>query len=491
MNFRLASCLFALALACWGWGEVRYTLEPDPVALNVAVSIEFEAPRADPVVRIPAWCPGFYFLLDYPSKLFDLAAKGGVERVDETGWQLDADKGQTVRLNYRVQGDDPGLGFFGVSVLSHTAFVNGPAAFMYVEGMKSEPAALTIRAPQGWDVATSMAREGEGWVASDYDELIDHPIQLGQFVRRTWESDGQPFEAVFVTRGEPVRANLDRVVNELKRVSEAGMAIFGPLPLGRYTYLVHLAVGSFGGGLEHRAGTVLATPNAADVDLAHLAAHEFVHTWNVKQIRPVELGPFDYTGKVRSRHLWFSEGVTDYYAHRVMRLAGLDSADEMLRRLAGQIAEVERSQVRQTTTLEQVCLGAWESGGFGRGDLSFYSMGAVVGLLLDAAIRAETGGAKSLDDAMRLMFERYRLPKPGFGPTGIEDAVSEVAGKDLRPMLRSMVASTDGLPYRELRRIGLRLRFGLIVTLDALPEATAEQRRLREEFLNPKMDKSE
>lgn len=475
-------------LPCLASAEIHYKLEVEPAARTIRVALEVPNPGGSITARIPAWCPGFYFLLDYPSKISDFAAvdREGkpltVTRDGKTGWKVEAGGADTAILSYRVKGNDPGLGFFGVNVMAHTAFVNGPAAFMYVEKRKEEPVALELQLPADWDVATSMRRDAEGrFVAGGYDELVDSPLQVGHFERRSFSVAGFPFEAIFVTRGEPVRQDMDASAKVLKQVSEAAIGIFGPLPEGRYTYILHLALGGFGGGLEHRASTVLSIANQDHPDLAHLAAHEFVHTWNVKQIRPRELGPFDYDDKVRSKYLWFAEGVTEFYATRVVRDAGLIDENTMLSYLTQSIRSVEQSEMRQRLSLQQACEATWDNGGFGVGDLNYYSMGAVVGLLLDAAIRAETHGQRSLDDAMRLMMKKYALPKPGFDDAGIGDAVSEVAGTDLRPMLEQMVATTQPLPYGVLRRVGLRLSNSLELEKD--PDAGPAETRLREAFL--------
>lgn len=457
--------LFALAALAPGFAqaELRYTLEPEPAAQSIRVSLTLSESKAKEEFRIPRWCPGFYFLLNYPQKLSDFRATDPdgtplTANMTEPGvWVVDNPSGKPISVSYRVLGDDGGLGFFRVNVRPDTAFVNGPAAFVYPMGRKEERTTLTLKLPEGWDVATGMDRRADGvFTSGDYDELIDHPLQLGKFVRRKFDVMGTPFEAIFVTKGEEVRANIDETVTMLRKVSEPAIRMFGGVPFKRYVYIIHLAVGDFAGGLEHRASTVLAIPNTPQLGIESLAAHEFFHVWNVKHIRPAVLGPFDYTQKVRTANLWFAEGVTDYYAHLMVYRGGLHTTESLLEAISDEIASLERSRAARRYTLADASRLAWDNGGFGIGDMSFYTKGFVVGLILDAAIRTQTEGKRSLDDVMRLMFERHRLPKPGYAEDGILKAINEVSGKDMTALYQRLVFSTASVPYDLLAGIGLR-----------------------------------
>jgi predicted metalloprotease with PDZ domain len=235
-----------------------------------------------------------------------------------------------------VLGDDPGLGFFAVSVKPHTVFINGPAAFMYLVGRLQEKVRVRFDLPPKWEVGTAMEKTGDAeWSSEGYDELADHPIQLGLFERRQFKSEGTPMEAIFVSESQSFRQNLDEEARQLSELSRPAIRMMGSVPFKKFVYIVHLAVGDFSGGLEHRASTVLAVSNTSQLRLHELATHEFFHAWNVKQIRPKALGPFDYAQKVRVPGIWFSEGVTDYYAHLHAYQAGFREAEAMINMLGG------------------------------------------------------------------------------------------------------------------------------------------------------------
>lgn len=459
-SFGLCAALATLSCA---YANIRYTLTPEPNNRAVRVSIQFEATTDKPVVSIPAWCPGFYVLKSYERELYDLKASTNAEApsamraINPRTWEVNAKKGDAVQVTYRVEGDDPGLGFFGVNVQENSAFVNGPAGFMFVEGRLTEPHFLDIKLPGGWSAATGMDKVGSNQFKSEgYDEFIDHPIELGKFKKVEFKVMGYPFEAVF-TSTDGTYPDLEAAKKELQALSEPAIRMFGGAPFKKYTYIIHLDVGNFGGGLEHRASTVLAIPNTNPPDIGTLAAHEFFHVWNVKHIRPKALGPFDYTNRVRTKHLWFAEGVTDYYANMHAYEAGVLDEAWLLAILGDEVDTLQTSRSRNLITLENACLATWEHGGFGYGDMSYYNKGLLVGLILDAAIRDATNGAKSLDDVMRLMFLKYKLPNPGFGDEGILEAVNQVAIKDLSAIYKQCVQSTQELPYEVLQRIGLRV----------------------------------
>lgn len=460
---RRLALLLALA-ATQALADVDYTLRVDLPARSIRVSVRLEAAQAEQELRIPAWCPGFYFIQKYQEKMFDVTATDSngaplkVRKKDERGWIIENPEKGAIRFNYRVLGDDGGLGFFNISVRNHAAFINGPAGFVYAPDQMLEPHRLTVELPANWQVATAMPTLGSNKFESpNYDEFIDHPIQLGQFERRRFMVGETPFEAVFVTMGGRVNTNIDAEVQRLEALSKPAIDLFRTVPFQRYVYIIHLDPGSFDGGLEHRASCVINTANSEPLMIDELLAHEFFHVWNVKHIRPAVLGPFDYTQPVRTANLWFAEGVTDYYAYITTYRSNLFNEEWLLENLVFKIAELQNSKVRLQKTLEAVCKGTWETGGFGDGDLSYYTKGLVVGFVFDAAIRQASKGTKSLDDVMRLLYNRHRLPKPGFGEDALRLAINEVAGADLSSLYETMVRSTREVPYDSLKAIGLRL----------------------------------
>lgn len=457
---RKLSLFILLAVCRLCSAEIAYRLIPEPASRAIRVVMTFEAEPGDTTLRIPAWCPGFYVLREYQTKIYDFAASDGsaiqASRPDSRSWRIRLRQKGSVTVSYRVKGDDSGLGFFGVHVRQQGAFINGPAAYMYIDGRLNEKCRLRIDLPPNWDVAVPLDNKDGEYVAEGYDELADSPAEIGTFERRKFEVAGIPFEAIYVSPNGRY-PDIEESVSELSAVCGPAIKMFGVAPFKRYIWFIHLAVGNFDGGLEHRASNVIATQISEANDLGTLTSHEYFHAWNVKQIRPKVLGPFDYSDKVRTGNLWFAEGVTDYYAHITRRLAGLSSEAELLDGIGSEIDSLQASRTRRTKTLEDICRQTWEDSGFGVGDLSYYTKGVAVGLIFDAAIIDATDGEKCLDDVMRLLYSRHRLPKPGYEEDGIRAAINEVAGIDLGPLYDRIVRSTAELPYESLRSIGLQV----------------------------------
>jgi predicted metalloprotease with PDZ domain len=239
---------------------------------------------------------------------------------------------------------------------------------------------------------------------------------------------------------------------------------WGFLPYRRYVFLNVFRQG--GGGLEHKNSTLL-TVNAARVATPEgyrswlaFAGHEYFHAFNVKRLRPAELGPFDYEKEPRTTSLWLSEGVTSYYAALMLSRAGLTAPPDFLASMSSVIRQLQQAPGRLVQTLEQSSYDVWNNSLSGVNPnattVSYYVKGEVVGLLLDAHIRQMTGGSRSLDDVMRLAYERYAGDR-GFTPDEFRATAEEVARIDLRDWFRRALASTEELDYAEaLSWYGLR-----------------------------------
>ena len=224
-----------------------------------------------------------------------------------------------------------------------------------------------------------------------------------------------------------------------------------------------------GGGLEHKDSTLLMAGRWATrtrqsyLSWLELASHEFFHAWNIKRLRPVELGPFNYEEEVFTRSLWIAEGITDYYAELIVHRAGLSSQAEYLDALSNKIEELQTTPGRAVQPVDQASFDAWikyyrPDENSGNTSISYYTKGAVVGFLLDARIRAITGGAKSLDDVMRAAYQKFSGER-GYTPEEFRAVAEQVAGQSLAPFWASAVEGTAELDYSDaLDALGLRFR---------------------------------
>jgi predicted metalloprotease with PDZ domain len=285
--------------------------------------------------------------------------------------------------------------------------------------------------------------------APDFDTLVDSPMVAGDLTVTEFEVDGSRHHLVEV--GERGQWDSKRAAQDLEKIVRETRRFWGFLPFKRYVFLNLFRQG--GGGLEHSNSTLLtSSPRMTTPTSAWLAfvSHEYFHAFNVKRLRPVELTAFDYENPPSTTGLWISEGLTTYFGDLMVVRAGLGTTQDHLARLSSHISSLQNSPGRLVQTLEQSSLDVWNSGTSGVGrdtatKISYYVKGPVVGFLLDAKIQRATGGEKSLDDVMRLAYQRYAGER-GFRAEQFRQTTEEVAGAELKERLR---ASAWKLEIRE------------------------------------------
>jgi predicted metalloprotease with PDZ domain len=217
-----------------------------------------------------------------------------------------------------------------------------------------------------------------------------------------------------------------------------------------------------------------------------LEAHEYFHLFNVKRLRPVELGPFDFQKAPTTGSLWISEGVTSYYSGLLMTRSGLQTPDEYLASLSSLIGNLQNAPGRLLQSVERSSLEVWNNSNSGvnpnGNTVSYYNKGNVLGLLLDAKIRRATNGARSFDDVMRLAYQRFGGER-GFTPDEFRMTAETVAGVNLAAWFKTAVSSTDELDYLDLLEwYGLRFTPSSAPitgnwTLERRPDQTAVQQQ--------------
>jgi len=458
---------------------IRYTLSfPEPHTHYVEVQARFPtAGREALTLSMASWTPGSYKIRDYARNVEAVAAfdeAGGplpIAKVAKHRWRVEADGGEAVDVTYRVWSREMSVRTNWVE--ERFAMLNGAPTFLTDVDAVGRPHVVRLELPEGWDVATGLSSDGDAWVAPDYETLVDSPIVAGDLSRYDFEVGGAPM--ALVNRGEPPVWDGARAATDVEVLVRAQIDFWGAIPFERYVFLNVIDQG--GGGLEHRNSTLmLANPwrtrDRADyVKWLGLVSHEFFHTWNVKRLRPAELGPFGDSllgEEIRTDSLWIAEGLTSYYDDLLLLRAGLIDETEYLAALSGQIQSVQATPGRAVRSLTESSHDAWikhyqPDGNSVNTAISYYSKGAVVGFLLDAEIRRLTGGERSLDDLMRAAWARY-AGEAGYTPAQFRELASEIAGADLSGWFEAAVDGTGELNYD-----AALTHLGLIFTAPAEP----------------------
>lgn len=426
---------------------------------------------------LPAWIPGSYMIREFARHIVWLeaecnGARLACRKISKDTWLCDP-CGGPLRLTYQVYAWD--LSVRAAHLDTNHGYFNGTSVFLLVHGRERSKCIVDIQPPSGtayarWRVGTALARgtakaHGFGtYSAADYDELVDHPVEMGEFVLATFEACGVHHEVILSGRQQ---ADMERLCRDMRVICETHIRFFGePAPMSRYVFLI-MVVGEGYGGLEHRASTsllcgrhVLPRVGETEVDEDYrsflgLVSHEYFHTWNVKRIKPEVFQPYDLSREAYTRQLWAFEGITSYYDDLALVRSGLISVEAYLQLLGETATRVWRGSGRLKQTVTESSFDAWTK--FYRQDenaanaiVSYYTKGTLVALALDLTIRRDSQGGKSLDDVMRALWQRYGRTTQGVPEGAIERVAAEVSGLDLQAFFAMALDTTADLPLAEL-----------------------------------------
>jgi len=463
------------------------------------VSIEVEVPAESRIesldFQMAKWSPGRYAVFDFAKNVQEFQATAGicppqslcdqamrpVTRVDDQTWRVPFMNAQSLTITYKVFANDLS-GTFSELDSRHANF-NGANIFMYVVNHKQDSVSLSIDPPNNWRITNGRMDKPDQreWQFPNWDIMIDTPTEIApDWTEDTFKIDGKAYHVVVHSLG-PEGGKRRALVRDIEKIVKAETAMWGPPEFDSYTFLIHFANdGHSGDGMEHLTSTqiiqpgTLADPGMFEATL-DTVAHEFFHAWNVKRLRPIELGPWDFTRPVNTRGLWIAEGITNYYGHLMQRRAGLLNDAGLWMKLVAQITEVENAPGSRLMSAEESSLSApflddaphAQQTNLVYTSISYYPKGEVLGITLDLLIRGKTNGKASLDEVMRRMYEEFYLKSSnatyylrgrGYRPEDFEHMVSEVAGADMSDFFKRYVRGVEAPPYEEaFAQVGLRL----------------------------------
>jgi predicted metalloprotease with PDZ domain len=468
---------------------IRYRVTPqDPAAHLWAVQMTVDCP--DPQgqrFRIPAWIPGSYMIRDFSRNLIQITAQCDdctvqLQKLDKDTWQASPCAGP-ITLNYTVYGWE--LTVRATHLDQTHGFFNGTSLFLWAEGLEDQRCEVELLPPEdpkcaGWKVATAMSAvaidaNGYGtYRAQDYDELIDHPVEMGRFTSASFTAGGREHRVAVTGH---VTADLDRYTADLRTVCNEHIALFNePPPMPSYLFLLMVLRSGYG-GLEHRDSTSLICqredlpkfkqkkPSKGYKKLMGLSSHEYFHLWNIKRLKPAAFVPYDLTRENYTTLLWWFEGATSYYDDLALIRSKVFSLKSYLELLGQTITRVYRPVGRLKQTVTESSFDAWTK--FYKQDenatnaiISYYAKGAVIALCLDLTIRSRTKGSKSLDDVMRALWQQYGKKGKGVPEDAIPLVVTESTGLDLSELFDLALHGHGDLPVPELlKQFGLKIIF--------------------------------
>ncbi len=453
--------------------SLHYVIKPeDPAAhlfrisLTLAKPLALASPDGTVTLRMADWIPGSYMIRDFARNVVTIDARIGdhplaICKIDKSGWQIslagiDKAEGDLV-VTYQVYAWELSVRAAHLDTLH--GFFNGTSVFLTVQGGESEPCTVAIQRPEGalfqqWRVATAMkARSTDSggfglYEAADYDELIDHPVEMGTFERVEFSACGVPHEIILTGN---YRTDTETLKTDLTRICESQIRFFGePAPMTRFVFLV-MVVGDGYGGLEHRESTSLlvtrenlphprssaAQPPRNEskyIDFLGLCSHEYFHCWNVKRIKPAVFIPYPLDREVYTELLWAFEGITSYYDDLFLVRSGMISEGRYLQMLGETVTRVHRGSGRLKQSVAESSFDAWTR--FYKQDenapnaiVSYYAKGALVAFCLDMLIRQHSSGRYSLDDLMRKLWAAWQDTAKGVTQADFEQLAADLCGE--------------------------------------------------------------
>jgi len=468
-------CMIQIAFAQTQKQDLSYVVSM-PQAENNKFHMEFKINgiNKDSIfIKMPKWMPGYYQIMDYANEVENISAydtKGkvlSINKINENTWCISAKGNKYFTVSYDIKTRRQ---FVANSFIDSThAYIVPENNFFYIDGFLNLPVKIKIIPGAKWNkIATGLetiAGKTDEFIASDFDILYDCPILIGNLEELpAFKINGIEHRFIGYKLG-----NFDKelFMTNLKKVVESAVNIMGDIPYKQYTFI---GIGPGRGGIEHLNSTTLSfdgnsikTPK--DINrMMNFIGHEYFHHYNVKRIRPFELGPFDYDKENKTNLLWISEGLTVYYEYVVVKSAGFIDDNTFFADFEDNINALENNQGRFYQSLSQSSYNTWNDGPFGTNGnekgktISYYDKGPVVGLLLDFAIRNATQNKKSLDDLMRLLYwEYYKKLKRGFTDAELQQACESISGIPLSEIFEYIYTTKEPDYNKYLNYAGLKL----------------------------------
>ncbi|MEX1058050.1 MAG: peptidase M61, partial [Natronospirillum sp.] len=473
---------------------ISYHVTPsNPAAHLFTVTVTVDQPDPTQAFWLPAWIPGSYMIRNFARHMIGLQAQDSagndvpITQIDKQQWAVNGVALNQVTLSYEVYAWDRSV---RTAHLDQThGYFNASSLLLAVKNREQEPCQLTLAPPQGqvdgnWRVATAMpSASAEPWGfgqyrTSNYDELIDHPIEMADFTLGEFEAEGVTHHIVLSGKH---RTDLPRLESDLQKICAHHIRFWGvPAPMSDYLFMT-MVVGEGYGGLEHRASTSLMAkrddlpkrgmdkPTAGYLNYLGLCSHEYFHTWNVKRLKPRAFLPYDLTQESYTELLWWFEGVTSYYDDLGVLRAGCASAEQYLDTLSQTMTRVHRGQGRFKQSIADSSFNAWtkfylQDENAPNAIVSYYTKGSLFALMLDLTIRLRTDHAQSLDDLVRAVWGSFHAT--GVPERGIPSLAAEVIDCDLSDVFALGVEGTADLPLDELlAQFGVTTTWGTPVAL--------------------------
>lgn len=425
-------------------------------------------------VKMPAWRTGRYTILDLANGVRRFTATDAQGRplpwhkVDKSTWRVALSRPTSVRVAYELYANELGLRTRHIDD-SH-AYLDASATFMYADRYRPDGVSVSLNVPKGWKSFSGMRSTGpQHFVAANWDSLVDSPVEAGLDRSYRFTEGGRDYEVVFWGDGNYDPA---QVVADLQKIVPQASSIWSGYPFQHYVFIIH-ATDGVGGATEHRNSTVIQIPrwnfqpHARYLDFLSTTAHEFIHTWNVKDYRNAGMVPYNYQSENYTDLLWLEEGSTEYFADPFLLRAGLMKPDEYFEGLSRLIDRHRHKPGAREQSVAEASFDEWMAVGGDRAnnaEVDIYDEGQIVSWMLDIALLAQTGGRVSYRDVHEALYRRFGGLGRGFTSADVRAILKELTGTSWDAWWTRNVDSPATVDFdRLLAPVGLRLQAGPVV----------------------------
>ena len=461
---------------------IRYDLKmekPESHYFQVEMSIE-NWKKSELELHMPVWAPGSYLVREFSKnvnlvKAFDEKNNSlEVEKTSKNQWLVKNGKAKNIKIKYEVFAFELSV---RTSYLDFThGFVSGSGVFMFVPQLINDPGTLSIH-PHSYfqKISTGLPKANEAessdksfqFQFENYDQLVDCPIEIGNQEEFSFMAAGVKHNVAIYGEGN---YDTETLKEDMKIIVENATKVFGENPNEEYTFIIHNVLNGQG-GLEHANSTTLSVnrwtyQGSEYLDFLSLVAHEYFHLWNVKRIRPIELGPFDYDKENYTTLLWVMEGFTSYYDELLLLRSGYYTQEQYIQKLAGSLNYVEGSAGARVQPLSHASYDAWikayrPTENSSNTTMTYYSRGQLIAAIFDAIIVFETKGQYCLDEFLKALYTKYyKKLNRGFTVAEFKAEMEKWSNQDLTEFWKMYIDGTEIPDYKVyFSRVGLNVEY--------------------------------
>jgi predicted metalloprotease with PDZ domain len=454
--------------------KISYQLTfPEAQGHYVNVTMEVKTSKDEVIVKMPVWAPGSYLVREFARHVEGFKAKSGgtslsfIKR-DKNTWVIKNPTKSAISISYKVYAFELTVRTSFIDE-SH-AYLNGTSIFMYVDGQLNQASEIIITPNSNWSkISCALPSEKNNayhLYAENYDILADSPIEIGNQTIIEFTTQGVKHSVAMIGPGN---YDAEKIKKDFAKIVDEATSVFGTHPCKNYTFFVH-NVPAGGGGLEHLNSTSVQVQRFAYSNEATyqsflgLVAHEYFHLWNVKRLRPVVLGPFNYDVENYTRMLWVSEGFTAFYDNWLVKRAGYNTPEKYLDIIANEYSAQTNLPGDKEQSVADASFDAWikyyrRNENSNNTQVSYYDKGSILASLLNLMIIEHSGAKQNLDNLMSYLYEEYYNKKnTGFTDEQFKAAAEKFTGKNLDEFYKNYVNGVTAIPYESfLKIVGLKL----------------------------------